>query len=122
LRFLDDLRERGLAEAVSRITEDAFDSLQPVTSAKKACELTGRSRATLYRRRAGTRQGCRERRPAPPNALAAGERQEALDALGGPRFADKAPRQVWALLIDEGPYLASTGWTLFPFIRCFSWA
>jgi hypothetical protein len=78
-----------------------------VTGVKKACELTGKSRATVYRRRNGTRSGCRERRPAPANALSAGEREELLAVLDSPRFAGKAPRQVWALLIDEGIYLAS---------------
>jgi putative transposase len=82
------LRERGFTEAVSRITEDTFASLQPVTSVKKACELTGKSRATVYRRRNGTRQGCRERRPAPPSALPAGERGEVLAVLDSPRFRD----------------------------------
>ena len=78
-----------------------------MTGVKKACELTGKSRATVYRRRNGTRSGCRERRPAAPNALSAAERGELLAVLDSPRFADKAPRQVWALLIDEGVYLAS---------------
>ena len=87
-----------------------------MTSVKKACELTGKSRATLYRRRTGTRQGCRERRPAPPNALPACERQEVLAVLDSPRFADKAPRQVWALLIDEGTYLASVS-TMYRLLR-----
>jgi len=87
-----------------------------VTSVKKACELTGKSRATLYRRRTGTRQGCREKRPAPPNALPAGEREQVLAVLDSPRFADKAPRQVWALLIDEGTYLASVS-TMYRLLR-----
>jgi putative transposase len=75
--------------------------LEPVTGAKRACELTGKSRATVYRRRNGTRQGCRGKRPAPPNALPAGEREELLAVLDSPRFADKAPRQVWALPIGS---------------------
>ena len=83
---------------------------------KKACELTGKSRATVYRRRHGARSGCRERRPAPPNALSAGERAELLAVLDSPRFADKAPRQVWALLIDEGTYLASVS-TMYRLLR-----
>ena len=83
---------------------------------KKACELTGKSRATVYRRRNGTRSGCREQRPAPPNALSAGERGELLAVLDSPRFADKAPRQVWALLIDEGAYLASVS-TMYRLLR-----
>lgn len=87
-----------------------------MTGVKKACELTGKSRATVYRRRGGTRSGCRERRPAAPNALSAGEREELLAVLDSPRFADKAPRQVWALLIDEGTYLASVS-TMYRLLR-----
>ena len=83
---------------------------------KKACELTGKSRATVYRRRHGIRSGCRERRPAAPNALSAGEREELLAVLDSPRFADKAPRQVWAILIDEGVYLASVS-TMYRLLR-----
>ena len=74
---------------------------------RKACELTGKSRAAVYRGRGGTRSGCRERRPAAANALSAAERGELLAVLDSPRFRDKAPRQVWALLIDEGTCLAS---------------
>jgi putative transposase len=87
-----------------------------VTGVKKACELTGKSRATVYRGRHGARSGCRERRPAAPNALSAGERKELLAVLDSPRFADKAPRQVWALLIDEGAYLASVS-TMYRLLR-----
>jgi transposase InsO family protein len=87
-----------------------------VTGVKKACELTGKSRATVYRRRNGIRSGCRERRPAAPNALSFAERQELLAVLDSPRFADKAPRQVWALLIDEGTYLASVS-TMYRLLR-----
>ena len=83
---------------------------------KKACELTGKSRATVYRRRHGIRSGCRERRPAAPNALSAGEREELLAVLDSPRFAGKAPRQVWAILIDEGVYLASVS-TMYRLLR-----
>ena len=90
--------------------------LEPVTGVKKACELTGKSRATVYRRRNGARSGCRERRPPAPNALSAAERGELLAVLDSPRFADKAPRQVWALLIDEGTYLASVS-TMYRLLR-----
>ena len=62
------------------------------------------------------RSGCRERRPAAPNALSAGERDELLAVLDSPRFQDKAPRQVWALLIDEGIYLGSVS-TMYRLLR-----
>ena len=63
------LRERGFAEAVRQVSEETFDLLEPVTGVKKACELTGKSRATVYRRRNGTRSGCRERRPGAASCL-----------------------------------------------------
>jgi hypothetical protein len=75
------LREHGFAGAVREVSKESFDLLEPVTGVKKACELTGESRATVYRRRSGIRSGCRERRPAAPNALSAAERGE----LTGPR-------------------------------------
>ena len=86
--LLDALRECGFAEAVRQVSEETFDLLEPVTGVKKACELTGKSRATVYRRRNGTRTGCRERRPAAANALSAGERGELLAVLDSPRFQD----------------------------------
>lgn len=46
-------------------------------------------------------------RPVPPNALSETERAELIEVLNSDRFADKAPRQVWAALLDEGINLAS---------------
>ena len=46
---VDALRERGFTAAVSQVSEEAFGLLEPVTGVKKACELTGKSRATVYR-------------------------------------------------------------------------
>ena len=46
-------------------------------------------------------------RPAPPRALGAEERQAVIDMLHSERFADKAPAEVWAILLDEGTYLCS---------------
>ena len=51
-----------------------------------------------------------------PNALSAGERGELLAILDSPRFAGKAPRQVWAVLVDEGTYLASVS-TMYRLLR-----
>jgi putative transposase len=52
----------------------------------------------------------------PAERAAAGEREEVLAVLDSPRFRDKAPRQVWALLIDEGTYLASVS-TMYRLLR-----
>jgi putative transposase len=43
----------------------------------------------------------------PANALSAAELDELLEVLRSPRFVDLAPAQVWAILLDEGRYLAS---------------
>ena len=42
-----------------------------------------------------------------PRALAAAERQAILDMLHSARFADTAPAEAWATLLDEGIYLGS---------------
>ena len=43
----------------------------------------------------------------PPRALSAAERQTVLDRLREPRFADLAPAEVYATLLDEGVYHCS---------------
>src|SRR5260370_1201400 len=42
-----------------------------------------------------------------PRALAGAERQAILDMLHSARFADTAPAEAWATLLDEGTYLGS---------------
>ncbi|MFG2243663.1 hypothetical protein [Spirillospora sp. NPDC048823] len=76
----------------------------PITA---SCVLSGVPRGSYYRNRRSPAAGERASRPAPPNALSRAERQELADVLNSGRFADKAPRQVWAALLDEGVYLAS---------------
>ena len=46
-------------------------------------------------------------RPTPPNALSEEERAEILAVLRSPAYADLAVAQVWAMLLDDGTYLAS---------------
>jgi len=43
----------------------------------------------------------------PPRALAPAEQQQVLALLHAPRFADLAPGQVYAQLLDEGTYVCS---------------
>jgi putative transposase len=72
------------------------------------CALSGVPRGSYYRSlRPVPAVGEQAPRPAPPNALSEAERQELMAVLNSGRFADKAPRQVWATLLDEGVYLAS---------------
>ncbi len=84
--------------------------LESVVSVKRACELTGKSRATLHRQR--NPEPPREKEPrgprAPhPAALTPEEQAALLAVLDSDRFADKSPAQVYAVLLDEGIYLAS---------------
>ena len=71
-----------------------------------ACEALGVARATFYRRRR-PKTGQRQSRPAPARALSEAERSEVFEVLCSPRFADRAPAEVYATLLDEGVYLCS---------------
>lgn len=73
----------------------------------RACTLTGRSRATRYRRVAGPLHGPPRPRPTPPNALSDDERAAVLAVLRSEKYRDLAVAQVWALLLDDGTYLCS---------------
>lgn len=85
--------------------------LVPLVGAVAACSAAGRARATHYRRH---RQSPQPERAVPvahvdrvqPSALTAQERAEVLAVLHSERFADAAPAQVWATLLDEKVYLA----------------
>ena len=67
------------------------------------------SRASVYRQRAGLARPLTLRRPRPSSqrALAVVERKTVLDLLRAPRFADQAPAEVYASLLDEGVYHCS---------------
>jgi putative transposase len=69
-----------------------------------SCAALGLPKATYYR----------ALKPLPPRrtqtchrALGADERRAVLDVLHEPRFAELAPAQVYATLLDEGRYLCS---------------
>ena len=78
----------------------------------------GKSRATLHRQR--NPKPAPERLPAPraahPAALSAAEQATLLAVLDSERFADKSAAQVWAILLDEGAYLASVS-TMYRILR-----
>ena len=69
-----------------------------------ACAALNVSRASVYRRRAGLARplAALRPRPSPRRALAVVERRAILDLLRAPRFADQAPAEVYAVLLDEG--------------------
>ena len=89
---------------------DAVIALPPASGATAAtCAALGLSRASVHRRRTRLTRPPAEPalRPSPPRALSAAERQTVLDLLREPRFADLAPAEVYATLLDEGVYHCS---------------
>jgi len=71
-----------------------------------ACAALAVARASYYRRRTVVLTPP-ELRPTPARALCTEERALVLAELNSPRFADLAPREVYARLLDEGRYLCS---------------
>jgi transposase InsO family protein len=89
---------------------DAVVALAPTPGlTASACEALNVSRASVYRQRARLARppAVRQPRPKPQRALAAVERQIVLDLLRAPRFADQAPAEIYACLLDEGVYHCS---------------
>ena len=79
--------------------------LIPLVGIVAACAALGVSRASFYRAKAPP--NLRQPRPRPPRAYDDAERAEILAVLDSDRFADKAPAQVYAELLDEDRYLCS---------------
>ncbi len=94
------------------MTDEAIALLAPRIGTRAACAASGVAQASWYRRH---RASLAPPRPAPvphrerrqPRALAAAERQAILGVLHSARFADTAPAEAWAVLLDEGIYLGS---------------
>ena len=85
----------------------AAEEISGIVGIAPACRALGVDRSGIYR---GRRP--RKTRPALPrqkqkNALGGQERQEVLETLHSERFVDKAPREVFATLLDENLYLCS---------------
>jgi putative transposase len=94
------------------VTGQAIALLAPRIGTRAACRAAGVAQATWHRRHRvspppARREPVPHRDRAQPRALAAAERQAILDALHSPRFADLAPDEAWATLLDEGTYLGS---------------
>jgi putative transposase len=76
---------------------------------KAACAALGVSRASVQRRRArlAAPPAAARPRPKPARALTVPQQKAVLDLLHAPRFADQAPAEVYAGLLDEGAYHCS---------------
>jgi putative transposase len=94
------------------VTGEAIAPLAPRIGTRAACAASGVPQATWYRRHR-TSPPLPGPVPVPhadrvqPRALAPAERRAILDVLHSTRFADTAPTEAWAVLLDEGTYLGS---------------
>ena len=98
--------------------DQAIHELAPIVGVKAACQAVGRPRGSHYRHH-------RQRPPTPrrervpsgqPRALSEVERKEVLRVLHEPEHVDEAPATVYAKLLDQGIYLASTS-TMYRILR-----
>ena len=100
------------------MTDAAIATLAPLVGTRAACSAVGEPRARYYRRH---RRSPPPERPAlarrpQPRALSEAERVAVLDVLHDPDHVDEAPATVYAKLLDEGTYLASTS-TMYRLLR-----
>jgi putative transposase len=94
------------------VTGQAIALLAPRIGTRAACKAAGVAQASWYRRHRASpaplkRPAVPQRDRMQPRALTPAERAAILGALHAERFADTAPAEVWATLLDEGTYLGS---------------
>lgn len=88
---------------------DVARTLSSDVGIKPACNALDIPRCGFYRAQARKHAPPVDpkKRPIPPRALSSDERQGVLDILRSDRFADQAPHEVYATLLDEGDYRCS---------------
>jgi len=82
----------------------AVAALGNAVGIRTACSALALPRANFYRWK---RPKEKTPRPAPPLALSREERGAVLSVLHEERFVDRAPREIYASLLDESTYLCS---------------
>jgi putative transposase len=89
-----------------------------IGSVGATCAALGLSRASLDRsvKRRALPPPILVCRPSPPRALPASSREAVLDLLRSPRFADLAPAEIYATLLDESSYHCSIS-TMYRILR-----
>lgn len=87
--------------------DQAVIEMEPLVGTAMACVLTGKSRATLYRKRRPAALRPPRARRTPANALSSAERRAVMDVLHSGEYVDLAVAQVWARELDDGRYHCS---------------
>lgn len=88
------------------------EQLSEHVSVSRACEVMGVPRSTLYRSRERAQPTeqpppASTARSSPSRALSETEQVEVYALLNSERFRDRAPREIYATLLDEGRYHCS---------------
>jgi putative transposase len=83
------------------------EQLAETIGVSAACQALDVVRSSLYRARPSIEVAPKPERQASPRALQPTEKEEVREVLNSARFADQAPREVYASLLDEGKYLCS---------------
>jgi putative transposase len=98
--------------------DQAIGELATVIGVRAACAAVERPRGSHYRwHRTSPPAPKPERVVSPqPRALSEVERKEMLGVLHDPDHVDEAPATVYAKLLDQGSYLASTS-TMYRILR-----
>jgi putative transposase len=81
------------------------EQVAPVLGLTTACDVLSVPRSSVYRARQP--KPTPTPRPDPVRALSVAEREHVHQTLNSERFVDRAPREVYATLLDEGTYLCS---------------
>ncbi|MFI1184645.1 IS3 family transposase [Streptomyces sp. NPDC020799] len=98
------------------MVDDAFTGVQGELGITAACRLTGRSRATHYRRlRPAPERKSREPQ-VQPSSLTPEERAAVLEIMNSSEYAELPPAQIWACELDAGRYHCSVS-TMYRILR-----
>lgn len=87
---------------------EIVEDLSQCVPVRRACQAIGLSHHAFYRsRRIGQVRAPAKDTPGSRRALNCEEKAQVRSTLNSERFADQAPREIYATLLDEGTYLCS---------------
>ncbi|MFD3823701.1 IS3 family transposase [Streptomyces sp. NPDC058625] len=97
--------------------DTAFTDVEVRLGITAACRLTGRSRATHYRRlKPPAPRTPRSQAQVQPSALSGEERAAVLELMNSAEYAELPPAQIWARELDAGRYHCSIS-TMYRILR-----
>ncbi|OIK25440.1 hypothetical protein [Streptomyces malaysiense] len=91
------------------MADDAFTGVQGELGITAACRLTGRSRATHYRRLRPPPERKPRKQQVQPSSLTPEERAVVLELMNSGEYAELPPAQIRARELDAGRYHCSVG-------------